>query len=259
VTPGPSLRAALERFAARRPVLVAFDFDGVIAPIVDVPSDARALPRTAAALAELARRDGVLLALVSGRALADLRAVADPPPDAALVASHGAEVAGAPGPDVPREALEAVVARLEQVVRDHPGTALERKPASAVLHTRQAERDVARRAVAAAEEAVAGIEPARVLHGKEVVEVSVVDADKGSALLALADALDVRGVFYAGDDTTDEHAFAALAQRGREDDVTVKVGDGDTAARYRVQAPEDVAELVETLLSLTGGGSSHSG
>ena len=251
MTLDPSLRGALERFAARRPVLVAFDFDGVLAPIVDVPSDARPLPRTARALAELAGRDGVRVALVSGRALADLRAVAGPPDDVALVASHGAEVAGAPGPDVPQDALDAVVARLEAVVHDHPGTALEHKPASAVLHTRQAERDVARSAAAAAEDAVAGIEAARVLHGKEVVEVSVVDADKGTALLALADALRVHAVLYAGDDTTDEHAFAAVAERGLDDDVTVKVGAGETEARYRVDAPEDVAEIAETLLLLT--------
>lgn len=245
------LRAALQRFAAAGRVLVALDFDGVLAPIVEVPSDARALPATSAALAELAQQGGVQVALVSGRALADLRAVAAPPDGVALVASHGAEVAGAPGPDVPQDLLDEVVSGLEDVVRDHPGTALELKPASAVLHTRRAQRDVAGRATAAAGAVAGGIEGAHVLHGKEVVEISVVDADKGTALLALAEALDVRAVLYVGDDTTDEFAFQALAGRGGEADVTIKVGDGQTAARYRVPGPGEVTEVVRTLVSLT--------
>ena len=61
-----------------------------------------------------------------------------------------------------------------------------------------------------------------VLHGKHVVEVGVVRADKGTALLALRDEVGADVVAYFGDDVTDEDAFRALGP----DDVTVKVGDG---------------------------------
>lgn len=246
------LDAALRRFAGAGRVLVALDFDGCLAPIVEDPSAARALPGSDAALRALSRRDGVRVALVSGRALADLRAVADPPPEVVLVASHGAEVAGADGPEVPDEVLRHVVSLLEPVVRDHPGTALEHKPAGVVLHTRRAPRAVADAATAAALRAVADVEGAHVLQGKEVVEVSVVEADKGSALLELASTLGVDAVLYAGDDVTDEHAFAALARRGIDADVTVKVGEGDTAARYRVDGPAAVTGVLERLLTLRG-------
>lgn len=247
----PRLTAALERFTGADSVLAALDFDGCLAPIVEEPSEARALPGSASALAALAARDNVTVALVSGRSLEDLRAVADPPAEAVLVASHGAEVAGAPGPEVPRDVLDRVVSALEEVVLAHPGTALERKPAAAVLHTRRAERDVAERATSAAVAAAGEIEGAHVLQGKEVVEVSVVRADKGSALVALVERLDVEAVLYAGDDTTDEHAFAAVAGRRGPADVTIKVGDGDTAAAYRVADPEQVTEVLELLLRLT--------
>lgn len=250
-SPGDDLDAALRRFAGRRPVLVALDFDGVLAPIVEVPSAARALPESATAVEHLDRRDGVTVALVSGRALDDLRAIARPPEGAVLVASHGAELAGAPPPDVPRDVLDRVVAELEAVVSAHPGTTLERKPASAVLHTRQAERGVAEHATSAALDAVGGIDGAHVLRGKEVVEVSVVRADKGSALLALARQLGSQAVLYIGDDVTDEHAFRALAGRpGGEDDVTVKVGPGETAAAHRVGDPAEVAALLRWLAAL---------
>lgn len=242
------LRAALAGFAAQPRVLVALDFDGVLAPIVEEPSAARALPASAQALRALAAADGVTLALVSGRALADLRAVADPPAEAVLVASHGAEVAGAPPVAVPRDVLDRVVAGLEAVAAEHPGTAVEHKPAAAVLHTRRADRDVAARATDAALEAVAAVEGAHVMQGKEVVEVSVVRADKGTAVLALTDRLGVDAVLYAGDDVTDENAFTALARRGGEHDVTVKVGEGGTAARWRVAGPADVPALLSVIL-----------
>jgi len=251
------LAAALERLAARDRVLLALDFDGVLAPIVEEPSAARALPGSSAALADLAGLDGLTLALVSGRSLTDLRAVASPPAGTVLVASHGAEVDGAPAPDVPREVLEQVVAGLESVVADHPGTALEHKPAAAVLHTRRAAREVAADATREALRVVSGLDGAHVLQGKEVVEVSVVRADKGTALLALAERTGAQALLYAGDDTTDEHAFAAVASRGVADDVTVKVGDGETAAAFRVDSPEAVTDVLRALVarrSATPGG-----
>ena len=48
------LDEALLRLAGVPRLLVALDFDGVLAPIVSVPSDARPLPASAAAVAGLA-------------------------------------------------------------------------------------------------------------------------------------------------------------------------------------------------------------
>jgi trehalose-phosphatase len=55
-------------------------------------------------------------------------------------------------------------------------------------------------------------------------------------------------VLYAGDDVTDERAFAALDDAAG--DVTVKVGAGETAARHRVAGPPDVAVLLDRLARL---------
>ena len=63
------LRARLTEWLRLRPLLVALDFDGVLAPIVEQPEDARALPGTVEMLERLAALDGVHVALVSGRAL----------------------------------------------------------------------------------------------------------------------------------------------------------------------------------------------
>ena len=52
-------------------------------------------------------------------------------------------------------------------------------------------------------------------------------------------------MLYVGDDVTDESAFAVLGP----DDVTVKVGPGDTHAAYRLDGPEDVRELLQLLVA----------
>ena len=241
--------------ARRGATLVALDFDGVLAPLVDDPADSRALPLSARALEHLATA-GVPLALVSGRALEDLWTVARPPVGVHLVGGHGAEHGHVGSDGLVREplALPPDAARtLAQLTGDLEalvgGTAarVERKPASVVLHTRTAHPDDAARLTQAASVAGrdAGVD---VLTGKDVVELSVLDVSKGEALRGLRTRLSVRRVFYAGDDVTDERAFAALEPT----DMTVKVGPGPTAARYRVAGPAAVAALLTELAALVG-------
>src|SRR2546422_4127615 len=74
----PELLEAVRRVAATEHLLVAMDFDGTMAPLVDHAADSRALPRSAAAFAGLAELPRTTTALISGRALASLRAVAIP-------------------------------------------------------------------------------------------------------------------------------------------------------------------------------------
>ncbi|GAA2029834.1 trehalose-phosphatase [Pseudokineococcus marinus] len=253
------LEEALAALAASPRPLVALDFDGVLAPLVDDRDAARPLERSSAALAALAGLEGeraVALALVSGRPLASLVPLAAPPAAAALVGSHGAEVR-MPGDEEPSAPLDAwqeallgdVVARARAVVADHPGTDLEVKPAGAVLHTRTADVATASAAQRALVDGPGRLPGVRVLRGKDVVELAVLDVDKGRSLEALREDLGATAVLYAGDDVTDEHAFAVL----RDGDVGVKVGDGGTAARHRVAGPEDVALLLERVLALRTG------
>jgi trehalose 6-phosphate phosphatase len=69
------------------------------------------------------------------------------------------------------------------------------------------------------------------------------DADKGDALRRLREELGSAGTLYLGDDVTDEDGFRALGP----DDVTVKVGEGPTDARYRVADLDGVLALLHRL------------
>jgi trehalose 6-phosphate phosphatase len=246
----PELREAVRRIAGTDHLLVALDFDGTISPIVDRAGDARPLPRSATALAGLAALPRTTTALLSGRALASLRAVASPPVDTLLIGSHGAEAWLGPGSteltldEDQRILLAEVRGLLEEIEEQAPGTLLEDKPAGVVLHTRLAEDDVAEDAVAAARSLLQDHKGVFLKTGKRVLETSVVNASKGEGLTFLRQITGATAVLFAGDDVTDEDALGRL----EPGDVGVKVGLDFTQAEFRVESPVHVAELLEALL-----------
>jgi trehalose 6-phosphate phosphatase len=142
---------------------------------------------------------------------------------------------------------DALAEQLDPVVRTTPGAWLEIKPASVAVHVRQ----VVDRAAAATllEQVRASVDASLTLKpGKEVLEVTVTDADKGTALRRLISELGPAVTVYLGDDVTDEDGFRALGP----DDVSVKVGDGPTDARHRVPDPAGALEFLQRLADLLG-------
>ena len=239
-----ALGTALGALAARRPLLVASDYDGVLAPLADVPSEAVPEPGVAEVLERISAVPGVTVALVSGRGLADLRSTSGFTGDLRWIGSHGAEFDGPLTGDLAGRRDE-LVARLEPLVTGTSGARLEVKPASVAVHVRQVSDRTA--AAALLEDARAAVDPSLTMKpGKDVFEVAVTDADKGTAVRRLAAEIEARGVLYLGDDVTDEDVFRVLAG----DDVGVKVGAGETAAAHRVPDPPAVRALLEQLADL---------
>ena len=247
------LTNALDGFARRSAILVATDFDGVLAPFVTNPMDARPLDGTIEDLAALAALPRTFAAVVSGRDLDTLSQLTGLSDDSLVtrIGSHGAQSSHETAADdslsaEQHELLQRLTGDLHGVVEAHPGARLEFKPKATVLHTRGQEDTAAEAAVRSALEVADRHTGVKVLQGKNVVEMSVVTADKGSALQALQGHVGAQAVLYFGDDVTDEHAFEVMG----EHDVSVKVGDGVTAARYRLDSSEQVAEALGTLLEL---------
>jgi trehalose 6-phosphate phosphatase len=135
-------------------LLVAMDFDGVLAPIVAVPSDARPLPVSAAAIGSLSTLPDTTVALLSGRGLADLAAVSGFGTPIRLIGSHGGEFddGGAVLDDAQRERLERLRAELRELVDGEPGVTLEEKPAGVAVHVRNAPPDVGERVLDAGQQ-----------------------------------------------------------------------------------------------------------
>lgn len=248
----PALIVALDAFAAHERVLVALDFDGTLAPEVDDPEHARALPAAHEALHRLRSLPGTTVALVSGRSLASLAAVGGLPDDAPLVGSHGLEVRFTVGDarpavdDVDRDRVRALRSRLEPLVAATPGAWIEDKPAGVAVHTRLVGPPAASDLAAAVRSEATAVDPGlTVRDGKNVVEFSVRDATKGDGLRALRARFAPDAVLFAGDDVTDEDALAVL----EPGDVGIKVGPATSIAQYRVAAPEGVVLVLQRLVA----------
>lgn len=243
------LSEALAALARVPRLLVTSDFDGVLAPIVLDPATARPLPASIEALRGLSALPDTFVALISGRALTELGVLSGMAGAAQLVGSHGAEWSSRPAQGLdPEQAgvLAAVTETMAGVAGRYDGVLVERKPVSAVLHTRRATRPDADTATAELEQTLARWPGVHIMHGKEIVEVAVVPTDKGSALVTLRSAVTADAVLFLGDDVTDEAAFVRLSPP----DVGVKIGPGATRAAYRVSSPEDASALLTDLLAL---------
>jgi trehalose 6-phosphate phosphatase len=239
------LDAAVRALAHAPRLLVALDFDGVLAPIVSVPSDARPLPESAAALEELAGLPDTAVALLSGRGRADLATVSGFGSPIRLIGSHGSEFDGSSLlDDEQRARLDQLAAELRELVDGEPGVTLEAKPAGVAVHVRNAPPDVGARVLDAVRAGPATRDGIEATPGKAVLDLSVARMDKGAALDLLRERVAADAVLFAGDDVTDETAFARL----RSGDVGVKVGPGDTAAPHRVDAPPDITTLLQQLV-----------
>ena len=249
----PDLLAALALFVARPSVLIALDFDGTLAPEVDGPEWARALPEAHQALLRLRAQPGVVVALISGRSLSSLAAVGEMPDDVPLVGSHGLELRfgvtdARPAVDAAdRARMRALRSRLEPLVVAAAGAWIEDKPAGFAVHTRVLDPVVAGALVASVRRDASAIDPhLTVRDGKNVIEFSVRDATKGDGLRALRAHLAPDAVLFAGDDVTDEDALAALGPG----DVGIKVGTAASVAQHRVAGPAEVAAVLQFMVDL---------
>jgi len=227
------------------PAALFLDFDGTLVELADAP-DAIAVPGGLKPLLDRlsARLEG-RLAIVSGRALDDLRRHIGPAA-AVLSGSHGAELLYADGRRVPVAAppgLASARAEIRRFAAGDSGLLVEEKPAGVALHYRLApERGPA---VGDFLRSLAERSGLALQRGKMVAELRPTGADKGAAvrrLMAEPPFAGARPVFV-GDDLTDEDAFEAAAGLGG---AGVLVGpERPTAARWRLDGVAGVTGWLE--------------
>ncbi|WP_327148698.1 trehalose-phosphatase [Nocardia sp. NBC_01329] len=241
------LRRALSTVARVPRLLVASDYDGTLAPIVSDPAKAYPHGESVRALRALAGLSGTTAAVISGRALRDLAALSRLPVEVQLIGSHGSEFdvgfVHAIDNDA-KQLLTEVITALNKIAADHPGVSVETKPASVALHVRNAAPEVGRRALDQACKGPACWVGVQVTEGKAVIELAVVPTDKGSALSTVRHQESASAAVFFGDDVTDEKAFRALAGP----DIGIKVGEGESLAKYRVDSTEAVSHALAFLL-----------
>jgi trehalose 6-phosphate phosphatase len=243
----PEGEMALAQALLQRPLL-AFDFDGTLAPIVARPQDARLSAAVSMRLKALAFR--LPLAIVSGRTVADLRARLGFEPRF-VVGNHGAEdpqnpLAGA----AQMQQLDGLRLRLQARQADlaAAGIVVEDKGASVALHYRLSrQREQAQALIARILDP--GDAAWRVFGGKMVVNVvPKVAPDKAEAVHALVLRCGAACAVFAGDDINDEPVFESAPPHW----LTIRVGrgEGPSKARCFLDSPKEVAMLLERMLAL---------
>ncbi len=241
----PTFVSAFEGASQR---LLLLDFDGTLAPIVDNPADAcpsESLNHTLAHLAESSD-----LVIISGRNRAFLEKTFAGIP-VYLVAEHGAFLKK---PDQPWELLDlsaddwvgSVRSIMTPFVDRFPGSFIEAKETALAWHYRMvSDKDSESQAMELANQlrdASFSI-PLSVIQGNKVVEVKAARYSKGTVALMILDQKPYDFIVSMGDDTTDEDMFRLLPNWA----YTVKVGAGQSFARYRLARQQDVETLLQRI------------
>lgn len=236
----------LDELGQQRPLLLAFDFDGTLAPIVARPADARPARAVLARLAQLAACTPV--AVISGRSLADLRSRL-PGVAAHLVGNHGAEPDDDPHTGAHwTAALQPLRQRLQVLggALTAAGIGIEDKGASIALHLRLAPQPARARAVL--DDLLPQLaEGCQVFGGKQVLNLVARGCpDKADAMQALVARCGAAAALYAGDDVNDEPVF----ERAPAHWLTLRVGSDDprSSARVRLDGPSQMPRLLDLLL-----------
>lgn len=235
-------RATLAAFAASN-VLLAFDYDGTLAPIASTPSRARLPVTTRRLLTSIAHCYPCVV--ISGRRLDDVMKRLEGIPIWYVFGNFGHEPA--PHGHRPLTGVGDWARRLTERLPTHRGLVIEEKAYSVTIHYRHV-RDK-RRALAAIEHAVSELPDARAIGGTQALTLLPRGGpDKGVALQQARRLFHCDKALYIGDDDTDEDAFASAPPDRL---LAIRVGTKRTsAARYRLKRQADMDRLLRTLLAL---------
>lgn len=239
-------------------LLVGCDFDGTLAPLVQHADHAVMPDPTRAALAHLAELPGVLVAVISGRSLADTRARVGLP-GLMYAGNHGLEMLGldgevvlAPGSEDFQGAVAQVVAELIEKLAGIEGAWIEDKQATASVHYRQVAEKQHELVEAAVKNAVGKFPGLVVKAGKKIWEIRPgMRWHKGSALTWFMHQHDCPPgcAAFLGDDLSDYDAFESLAGGW-----SFFVGqEAPSIASARLEDAHDTLKLLEWMVRVRKG------
>ncbi|MFN3661886.1 trehalose-phosphatase [Yoonia sp.] len=240
-SPPHDLRAAQTAFF--------LDVDGTLAEIVTDPQSARVARPVLDILDRLYAQSGGALALISGRSIDQIDRILSPLRLPA-VGVHGLERRLGEDFVTRAEYSEAtyadLVASVTEFAQSRPGLQAEPKPGAIALHFRN-RPELADTCQQFMREQAAADQQITLMTGKMVLELILGRQTKGDAVASLMQALPFAGrlAFFAGDDVTDESAFRYVNQ---QDGVSLKIGDGVTCARHRLQDPGAFAHYLGKLV-----------
>ncbi|MEM4091302.1 MAG: trehalose-phosphatase [Thermoplasmatales archaeon] len=218
------------------------DYDGTLVNITTDPD--LAIPDDG--IKKIVRQIGTFIPtyIVTGRALDDLLKLIGPGFN--IIAMHGAQFCDGDGKRRSIDGFDKFVLRSKEIASRYSylstlfsGLSIKDKGGGVMFHyyhvSSKKIRDL-KRAISSIRE-----EGFEMYSGKYIFELRIKGINKGMAVeneMKKGDA-----VLFAGDDATDEEAFEMLREQ-----ITIKVGDGDTRARFRLGSPSDMRQFLSRIL-----------
>lgn len=225
------------------------DFDGCLVELAETPGAVVVPEDLGPTLARLHAASDGAVALVSGRAVADLRGFLPDFPGV-IVGSHGAEIDRGDGPahtvDPDPERVEALQRMVQGFAASDPAYIAEAKPTGIVLHFRR-NPELRGAAWHMLDAAMAEFPGFHIHHSKMAFEIRPDGVGKERAVETLLAEPPFRGrmpVFF-GDDVTDEPAMEFVRGAGG---ISVKVGEGQTCAECRLPDPAAARAALRSIL-----------
>lgn len=234
--------------------VLLFDYDGTLAPLADLPPQARMSPQMRRAIGRLLDRPSLALGVLSGRAVSDLRQ---------MLGIHGLYLAGLCGlemdfcgnqyshPEAQQgyRLIEKVLRELLVPLGKWHEAWVENKGLGLTVHYRRVPSDDHAALLARVERILARFRGSiRTTSGPLAIEVlPEFGGTKGTAVREILKRLPYRKPFvlFAGDSENDVEAFAEVSSLGG---MTIGVGeDSPDGPQYRLEAPSDLATLLQNL------------
>lgn len=251
--------AVAEQFFQSRPGVKAIflDYDGTLREFERRPEDAVPSEEAHDILRGLNARDDLQVFIVSGRNKEFLEAHFGQYRSFTLIAEHGYMVRGPKSehrwvffnPYTSTEWMSKVKPVMELFAQCTPGAWIQQKTSSIVWHYRECDDEYGLFKAKDLVHSLAlslGNLPCQIAQGHKIVEVSSLQVKKGLIVRStLRERLhEFTSVLCVGDDHTDESMFLEAPEGA----VTVKVGGGDTYARYRVRDPAGVRRFLRLVI-----------
>jgi len=234
----PRHRPILAGFALSN-VLLAFDYDGTLAPIAATPDAAEMRHSTTRLLARASRRYPCVV--ISGRRLSDIEERVQEIPLWYVFGNHGFEPAS---PDAPTGYTAEWLRTLREQLPAQPGILIEDKSHTLTIHYRAAPDQ--EQAAAAIGRAVQSLTDARIIDGAAAINVLPRDgANKGVALRRAMALFACSTAVYVGDDATDEDAFVSASP---ERLLAIRIGAGRSHARFHLGSQDEIDVLLRVLV-----------
>lgn len=230
-----------------------FDYDGTLAPLVKIPSEAKPSNELKSFLQELSSDKKNEVVIISGRDAQTLQKWLGHL-KLNFIAEHGSFIRYKNGEwesqtNVPAGWKEEIRPMLDAYVIRCPGAQVEEKQNTISWHYRNAHRDLGflrSRELLNNLSHLTGNSPLQVIDGNKVLEVRLTGMDKGMTALKVVNKLSPDFTLCIGDDTTDEDMFTALEAKA----YTIKVGKGPTAASYNLAGQEEVLPFLQEITSV---------